>query len=204
MKLRQVTFAACAVLLVAGISTAQDGMKPGDKPMSAEQKAMMDAWMKFATPAEGHKSLAGIVGTWDAEVTSWMDPAQPPEKSKGVSENRMMLGGRWVESRFTSQMMGMPFEGLGYTGYDNHKKKYVGTWMDNMSTAVMVSEGTWDAAGRVMTSMATMDDFMTGKASQIKMVTTIMDPDHHMFEMWGPDPKGKNVKQMEIHYRRRK
>jgi len=76
--------------------------------------------------------------------------------------------------------------------------------MDNMSTAVMVSEGTWDAAGRVMTSMATMDDFMTGKASQIKMVTTIMDPDHHMFEMWGPDPKGKNVKQMEIHYRRRK
>jgi len=204
MKLRQVTFAACAVLLVAGISTAQDGMKPGDKPMSAEQKAMMDAWMKFATPAEGHKSLAGMVGTWDAEVTSWMDPAQPPEKSKGVSENRMMLGGRWVESRFTSQMMGMPFEGLGYTGYDNHKKKYVGTWMDNMSTAVMVSEGTWDAAGRVMTSMATMDDFMTGKASQIKMVTTIMDPDHHMFEMWGPDPKGKNVKQMEIHYRRRK
>lgn len=204
MKLRQVTFAACAVLLLAGISTAQDGMKPGDKPMSAEQKAMMDAWMKFATPAEGHKSLAGMVGTWDAEVTSWMDPAQPPEKSKGVSENRMMLGGRWVEQKFTSQMMGMPFEGLGYTGYDNHKKKYVGTWMDNMSTAVMVSEGTWDAAGRVMTSMATMDDFMTGKASQIKMVTTIMDPDHHMFEMWGPDPKGKNVKQMEIHYRRRK
>jgi len=45
---------------------------------------------------------------------------------------------------------------------------------------------------------------MTGKASQIKMVTTIMDPDQHMFEMWGPDPKGKNVKQMEIHYRRRK
>ena len=31
MKLRQVTFAACAVLLLAGISTAQDGMKPGDK-----------------------------------------------------------------------------------------------------------------------------------------------------------------------------
>jgi len=131
MKLRQVTFAACAVLLLAGISTAQDGMKPGDKPMSAEQKAMMDAWMKFATPAEGHKSLAGMVGTWDAEVTSWMDPAQPPEKSKGVSENRMMLGGRWVEQKFTSQMMGMPFEGLGYTGYDNTRRS---TWAPGWTT----------------------------------------------------------------------
>ena len=203
MKLRQLTFAAWAVLLVAGISTGQDA-KPAEKPMSAEQKAMMDAWMKFATPAEGHKSLAGMVGTWDAEVTTWMEPGQPPAKSKGTSENRMVLGGRWVESKFTSEMMGMPFEGLGYTGYDNFKKKYVGTWMDNMSTAVMVSEGTWDAAGKVMTSMATMDDFMTGKTSKMKMTTTIMDPDHHLFEMWGPDPTGKTVKQMDIHYRRRK
>jgi hypothetical protein len=203
MKLRHSTLAACAALLLAGISVAQDA-RPGDKPMSADQKAQMEAWMKFATPAAGHKSLAGMVGTWDAEVTSWMDPAQPPEKSTGVSENRMVLGGRWVEQKFTSQMMGMPFEGVGYTGYDNQKKKYMGTWMDTMSTAVMVTEGTWDAAGKVMTSTATMDDLMTGKAQKIKMTTTIVSPDHHQFEMWGPDPTGKMVKQMEIHYRRKK
>ena len=126
---------------------------------------MMEAWQKFATPAEAHKALQGMVGTWDAEVTSWMEPGQPPVKSKGTSENRMALGGRWVESRFTSEMMGQPFEGIGYTGYDNQKKKYMGTWMDNMSTAVMVTEGTMDAAGKVMTSTSTMDDFMTGKSA---------------------------------------
>jgi hypothetical protein len=172
--------------------------------MSAEQKALMEAWAKFATPGEGHKALAGMVGTWDAEVTSWMEPGQPPTKSKGTSENRMVLGGRWVEAKFTSEMMGQPFEGLGYTGYDNFKKKYVGTWQDNMSTAVMLSEGTFDAAGKVMTSTSTMDDPMTGRTSTIKMTTTIASPDHHVFEMWGPGPDGKEAKQMQIDYRRRK
>lgn len=203
MKVRALTFAVCAGLLAAGAAAAQDA-KPADKPMSAEQKAMMEAWARFATPAEGHKALAGMVGTWDAEVTSWMEPGQPPTKSKGTSENRMVLGGRWVESQFTSVMMGQPFEGLGYTGYDNYKKKYIGTWMDTMSTAAMMSEGTSDAAGKVTTSTSTMDDFMTGKSATIKMITTIVSPDHHVFEMWGPDPSGKNVKQMEIVYKRRK
>jgi hypothetical protein len=203
MKARDLAFAVCAGLLVGGAAVAQDA-RPGEKPMSAEQKAMMDAWQKFATPSAAHKALEGMVGTWDAEVTSWMEPGQPPVKSKGTSENRMVLGGRWVESRFTSEMMGQPFEGIGYTGYDNQKKKYMGTWTDNMSTAVMVSEGTMDAAGKVMTSTSTMDDFMTGKPQTLKMTTTIASPDHHVFEMWGPGPDGKIAKQMQIDYRRRK
>jgi uncharacterized protein DUF1579 len=204
MKVRKLAFVVCATLLVAGVAAAQDAMKPGEKPMSAEQKAMMDAWARYAMPGEGHRSLAGMVGTWDAEVTSWMDPGQPPAKSKGVSENRMVLGGRWVESRFSSEMMGQPFEGIGYTGYDNYKRKYIGTWTDTMTTGVMTSEGTMDAAGKVMTSTSTMDNPLTGKAETSRMTTTIVAPDHHVFEMWGPDPSGKNVKQLEIVYRRRK
>ena len=206
MKFRELTFAACAGLLVAGLAAAQE-TKPAGKPaappaMSAEEKAMMEAWQKFATPSEGHRKLEGMAGTWDAEVTTWMGPQ--PEKSKGVSENRLVLGGRFVEQRFKSEMMGQPFEGLGYTGYDNHKKKYVGTWMDNMSTAVMVSEGTYDASGKVMTSTATMDDFMTGKQANLRLVSTTISADEELFEMFGPDPTGKEVKQMEIRYRRRK
>ena len=206
MKVREVTFAACGALLLAGLSAAQD-MKPADKPaappaMSAEEKAMQEAWTKFATPSEAHGKLEDMVGTWDAEVTMWMGPQ--PEKSRGVAENRLVLGGRFVEQRFKSEMMGQPFEGLGYTGYDNHKKKYVGTWMDNMSTAVMVSEGTFDASGKVMTSTATMDDFMTGKKAALRMVSTTVSPDEELFEMYGPDPSGKEVKQMEIRYKRRK
>ena len=35
----------------------------------------------------------------------------------------------------------MTFKGTGIEGYDNGKKKFVGTWMDNMGTGIMMSEG---------------------------------------------------------------
>ena len=205
MKVSRISSAVCAGLLSAGVALAQDTKPAGGMPpaMSAEEKAAMEAWQKFATPAEAHQKLAGMVGTWDAEVTSWMSPGAPT-KSKGTSVNRAVMGGRWIEQKFTGDMMGMPFEGLGYTGYDNFKKKYMGTWMDNMSTAVMISEGTFDGAGKVMTQASTMDDVMTGKPSTVRMTTTVVSPDEHLFEMFGPDPSGKEVKQMEIRYKRRK
>jgi hypothetical protein len=49
-----------------------------------------------------------------------------------------------------------------------------------------------------------MDDFMTGKKCEIKQVVSVVDNDHHVFEMWGPDPAGKVFKMMEIHYTRKK
>jgi hypothetical protein len=201
MSVRKPIAAVCAVLALALSAAAQE--KPTTPPaMSAEEKAAMEAMEKMATPGPAHEAIADMAGTWDAEVTMYWGPT--PSKSKGVSENRLVLGGRWVEQRFKSEMGGQPFEGIGYTGYDNFKKKYMGTWMDNMSTAVMLSEGTFDAAGKVMTSTSTMDDVVTGKSTTTRMTSTIVTPDHHHFEMFGPGPDGKEMKQMEIHYHRRK
>ena len=45
-----------------------------------------------------------------------------------------------------------PFQGLGFTGYDNHPKKYVGVWIDNMTTSIMTSSGTFDAGGKTFTN----------------------------------------------------
>src|SRR6476620_10491158 len=98
--------------------------------------------------------------------------------------------------------MGQPFSGIGYTGYDNVMKKYVGTWMDTASTGVMTSKGT--LTGNVMKSTATMSDPMTGKMSTMTMKTTVADNDHHTMEMWGAGPNGKNYKMMEITYTRKK
>jgi hypothetical protein len=33
---------------------------------------------------------------------------------------------------------------------------------------------------------------------------TVVDPDHHVYQMWGPDPAGKVYKTLEIHYTRMK
>lgn len=100
--------------------------------------------------------------------------------------------------------MGQPFTGVGYTGYDNFKKQYVGTWMDTMGTMIMVSQGKSDATGKTLSMTSTMDDVMTGKPTTVKSEIKIVDADHHIMEMWAPDPTGKQFKTMEIRYTKKK
>ncbi len=96
-----------------------------------------------------------------------------------------MLGGQFLEQRYTGNSMGMPFEGIGYTGYDNVQRKYVGTWMDSFGTGQMNSVG----VGRPK------DDSMdfeaksicpTGETVNFKCKVRIQDRDRHSYEMWAP------------------
>ncbi|HEV7767427.1 MAG TPA: DUF1579 domain-containing protein [Thermoanaerobaculia bacterium] len=166
--------------------------------------AMMEAMMKAGTPGEAQKRLDAMTGTWDTKVSFWMFPGAEPATSAGVSTAQWVLGGRYLEQRFKGDMGGMPFEGIGYTGYDNTKKQYWGTWMDNMSTSMMTSTGSLSADGKVWEFDATMTDPMTGKDTTAKEKITVHSADHHTMEMWGPGPDGKMFKNLEIQYTRKK
>jgi hypothetical protein len=133
-----------------------------------------------------------------------MAPGAPPSEADATSENKMALGGRFLEQRFQSSFMGQPFSGIGYVGFDNVKKKYVSTWMDTMGTMIMAMEGAADPAGKVITAAGRMPDAFTKKVTSFKSVTTLVDPDHHVYEMWATEPDGTVYKNLEIHYTRKK
>lgn len=165
---------------------------------------MMEAWMKAATPGEMHKLLNPFVGNWDVSVKMWEKPGADAMQSAGKATNAWALDGRWVEQRFDGQFMGAPMRGIGYTGYDNIKKAFVSTWMDTMSTSVMMTTGNADQEGKTMTFSGSMDDPMSGKPIPLKEVIRIIDADHHSMEMWNPAPDGQMFKSMEITYSRTK
>jgi hypothetical protein len=191
-----------ATVLVA--FTATLALADDPKAKSGPSQAEMEAMMKAATPGDAHKKLNGMAGTFTADVKMWMAPGAPPTAGSGVAENTWALDGRWLQQNFTGTFMGMPFTGVGYTGYDNIKKKYVGSWMDSMSTSMMISTGTANADGKSYTFTSTMDDPMTGKSTPVKETVTVVDDDHHTLEMWGAGPDGKMFKMMEIAYTRKK
>jgi hypothetical protein len=197
--MRKILTLGFAFALCTSALFADDPKKAADDM----QKAQMDAWMKASTPGDAHKKLDGMVGTWDVKVKSWMAPGAPPMESTGTAVNAWVLGGRWMEERFTGSFMGMPFQGIGYTGYDNIKKQYIGTWMDNMSTAVMMSTGK-GGSGNTWEFSSSMDDPMSGKTMPVTEKVTFTDADHHTMEMWSPGPDGKMAKTMEISYSRKK
>jgi len=204
MRIVRTAAALAVTALLALPAHAEDKPKTGEAPKAPSQEEMMKAWMAVASPGEAHKKLEPIVGTFTVKTKSWMDPSKPPEETVGTSENKWVLGNRYVEQRAEGMMMNQPFSGIGYTGYDNYKKKYVGTWMDSMGTMIMISTGTMDASGKKLTSWSTIDDVVLKKPVKIKALLTIVDNDHHVFEMWGPAPDGKNFKMLEINYTRKK
>ena len=196
----KVTLALTLVLACLALPALAQEQK--QQQMSPEEQAAMAAWQKYMTPSEGHKMLDGMIGTFDAKVSMWMQPGQPPAVSNGVSENRWVLGNRYVQENFTGTFMGMPFQGIGYTGYDNGKKQYFGTWIDNMSTGIMTSTGTTSDNGKTWTFKSVSTDPMTGKDMAGESRVTVTDRDHHTMEMYGPGPDGKVYKMMQIDYTR--
>ncbi len=164
---------------------------------------MMAAWMKYAQPSGGHKYLHKLAGTWDAHATFWMQPGALPTESKGTSVNEVIMGGRYLKTDYTSEFMGSPFQGMALDGFDNQKQRFVGLWIDTMSTLMMVFEGTVDEAAAVRTMTAEYTDAMTGKPAKMKGVTTVVNEDEHRYEAWTTGKDGEMFKTMEIVYKRK-
>jgi len=211
MKFAGKTIAALiagAILLSGSLVRAQEaGKDKNAKPqMPPGQEEMMKKWMEVSTPADGHKKLEDLVGTWDVEMTMWgQGPGSAPTVSRGSAVNSWVLGGRYLRQEFKGEMMGMPFEGVGYTGYDNYNKKYVEFWIDNTTTQMTTMSGVVDHAGKTFTFYGTMDEWMTGENGKpVKYVTRIVSKDKHIFEIHDLAIDGPNTKMMELVYTRKK
>lgn len=177
---------------------------PDPAAMAAMDTTGTAKWMEYATPGEAHTMMAKSNGEWTGEITSWMSPDGPPMKSIGTAVNSMILGGRYQQSKHSGCFGGMPFEGISTMGYDNMKKKYFSTWVDNMGTGVMTMEGTWDAATKTLNMSGTCIDPRTGKNGKMREEFTIIDDNTQKMVMYGPDMKtGKEFKSMEIVLKRK-
>jgi hypothetical protein len=170
----------------------------------AKQDEMMKKWMEAATPNENHKKLNDLVGRWETTMSTWMNgPDKPPIVDKGSSELKWVLDGRFLMQESKGNMMGQPFSGMGFTGYDNLNKNFVSFWIDNSSTAMFTSEGNFDQTGKVLNFFGTMNEPMTGEHGKaVKYVLRMVDKDKWTFEFHDfAFPEGK-TKVGEIIYTR--
>ena len=171
------------------------------KQMDPAMKAMMAKWQAYASPNDHHKYLEPLVGTWSHVVRWWMKPGTEPEVSKGTSEANWMMGGRFVQHIARGMSMGQPFEGMGFTGFDNRKRKYQTIWMDTMGTGMMIGEGTYDPNQKTLTDQGHFTDAVMGQRAY-RGVITFIDDNHHSYEMYSLDKTGKEFRMMEIVYTR--
>jgi len=191
--MKKTTLTSCALLILACFCK-----------INAQSEAEMKAWMDYMTPGDTHKMLAKSDGDWNADMTMWMAANTAPTKTTGTCTNRMILGGRYQESKYGATMNGMPFEGISTIAYDNALKKFIGTWIDNMGTGIMVMEGSWDKASNSLTTKGKTLDPTTGKEVTMREVFKVVDDNTHTIEMYSTPGNGKEYKSMEIKLTRKK
>lgn len=167
------------------------------------QEAMQKAWMEHMTPGNTHKMLSKADGQWTVETTLWMEPGAQPVKSTGTADVKMILGGRYQESKHSGNMMGMPFEGISVTGYDNAKKVFVNSWVDNMGTGMMNMEGKWDDNTKTINFSGKVFDPMTNKEMMVRETFKMIDDNTQSMEMFMTHD-GKEFKSMELKLTRKK
>lgn len=202
MKIRSLLIAfgaGCAMTMLA--TNALSLQNEGGMPDEAEMERMwMEALAKYGTPSAEHAELALSAGEWNSEVKMWHVPDMEPEVMHGTASSKMIMDGRYLLENFSSDWEGMPFEGASLTAYDRMKQKYVSIWIDNMSTGVMISEGT--AKGDVSEMKGMMPDFILGKEIPVRTTIEHISGDQYVVKMHRKDDAGKEFVMMEITYTR--
>ncbi|MDQ8003825.1 MAG: DUF1579 domain-containing protein [Pedobacter sp.] len=164
----------------------------------ADSAAMMKAWEAYMKPGNEHQMLSKSVGNWEAAISFYAPDGSVASTSPGIkAETKMVLGDRYQQSTYKGDMNGMPFEGMNTIAFDNSKKVYISTWIDNMGTGLMYSEGTFNEAKKTMIFKGTATDASSGKQIPFREVFTIIDDNNQLMEMY--DTKdGKETKTMSI------
>lgn len=195
------------LILAAALSNAMAQTEPAtvlSAPMSKAEVEKMEAYEKYATPGEEHANIAKDDGKWSEEITMWMAPGAPPIKNKSSVINSMILGGRYQRSIHKGDFNGTPFEGVSTLAYDNAKKSYISTWIDNMGTGIMVMEGKPSTKGKTLHMQGKMVDALTGKDMDVREEITFVDANTQIMKMFLTPIDGKEFQTMEIVMKRAK
>lgn len=115
-------------------------------------------------PAKEHQFLKKFVGTWDCASDCSVGPGQEVMKTTAVSSNRM-IGDFWVVNEIVSENSHAKVTAIQTIGFDEKKKKFVGTWVDSMFNHLWQYEGSLNESGTTLTLEAEGPNFMTGEGT---------------------------------------
>jgi hypothetical protein len=168
----------------------------------------MNAMLEQMKPGQEHRTLAALTGNWTLDVTYRMGDG-PVMKTTGVATNRMILGGRFLESSVTSKNPAGPgsgdptVESLTIYGFDRRVNRYTILGLDTMGTYSVSAEGLMEGANTIVMAGETLDDHAGSKEMRkYHMVLRVVDPDTYVTEIIFKFRDKPDLKLVEIVHRR--
>lgn len=184
-------------------TTKTEAVKPEEAVVEVDSATAAKAWMDYMTVGDKQNWLASQNGKWSGEMTSWQTPDSPPSKNEMSAEFKMMFNGMYQQSTYKGDFDGMAFEGVSTMAFDNSKKEFQSTWIDNMGSGIMYMTGKMDDATKTITMEGVGVDPTTGKDVKMREVLKFPDENTQSMEMFC-EKNGKEQKNMEITMTRKK
>ena len=175
-----------ALIAMAGLMVAAEAQEQKELPKPGKEHSLLKQQFE---------------GDWEATMRHEQDGKK--EESKGTETVKMSYDGYWLVIDFKGEHQGRSYTGHGAMGYDPAKKKYLLTWIDNLSPYTMWAEGESDGAGKTFTF--TSEGFCPdlGKSTKVRTVMDVPDSTHRTLTFYRPGKSGVEEKAGEILYTRK-
>ncbi|MES2693790.1 MAG: DUF1579 domain-containing protein [Verrucomicrobiota bacterium] len=177
---------------MSATTTSSSSPKPATTPPCAT--------VDMPQPTPAHAWLQRCVGEWDSEIEMIVGPKQPSMKCRGTDSARM-VGGFWLVSE--GKNLDFPYTCQLTLGYDPKAARYVGTWIDSMSSYLWHYTGAIDASGRLVLQTEGPFPPADGRFTKFREVTEFLTQDHRVFTSARMSEGGVWIPQLRIDFRRR-
>ena len=202
MKLRRL-LRGIVLGVVTILLSSQVVLLAGD-PSQLSDADLLEALKKGARAGEYHKKLKTIRADYEQTFKWWRSADAEPHASTSRSTTDRILEGRFVTQNVRGTWLGSGFEGLATMGYDNGTQEYVMTWMDTLSTRIMLSRGTCNDAGDVFTLRGEYYDPIAGAVRKVKIILKILNTKGEtLLEMYDITSSDSGFKFLEVNSTRR-
>jgi hypothetical protein len=200
MGIRSILTGAMLIIATTVITSQEPKLTKQSPPTSTDEQTRVDKTAAYATPSDHHKILNAKIGRWNDTLRFWADANSPPHEFKCISEFAWAVGGRYVMDHTSGTSPSGPFEGMGWSGYDNLKNRYVMAWIDNTLTGIMYFEGTYDTETKTFTYASETPDVEAGKFVYNRWTEKWVSSDKWVVESFVAGNDGKEFKCFEITY----
>ena len=174
-------------------------------------KEQVPPFVARGMPGPGHKAMAPLVGSWNAELsiygTMGRSPNLPPIVSRDIRTTRVWVAdGQYIEDTTEGTVDGQPYWRRGWLGYSNLDRRY--EWVTIAPRVPMMIYHS--KAGTKMpieltgffTDQGVVNEQTVGKRVAQRTVFRVESNDQHVSELYFTPPGGKEQLAMRIVYTR--
>lgn len=152
-------------------------------------------------PGDEHRFLARLAGNWDVTVRFPAGPGRTIEGRSSMTAT-VVMDGRILRQEYSSTFGGKPLSVVRYIGFDRYARKFTEIQFESTHTDVLQSAGAFSADKRTIISNGRHVDTAAGKPVSVRSVTTFIDDNTFVIEMFY-DEGASSAKTITLTHRRR-